>query len=596
MNSKTTKTSREQLKISSNVHELVGDELYPLPLLLGQESRLKASLAGVVPFAWKVLIVTGLILGARYLWWRWSFSLNTETYALAVTVVMAETLAFIGVCLLFYNLWDKPKVKPANVPVDWSDCSWSESPEQRPLSVDVLITTYDESPAILADTLEAANALHYPYEIEKNIWVLDDGDRSEICNLAHRFGVNYLSRQTNEGFKAGNLENALRQTNADFFVICDADTKLAPNFLSRTLGYFRDRKIAWVQCPHWFTDTAKGHRFGDLVTKFFGKLGASIATKLPSSVGGFRFGADPLQMDQHIFFVNIMSPRNRNNAAFCCGAASVHRRAALEDNLSRAEDIAFVTKDNEGRPTYFNYHVSEDLYTSMRFHADKIGGWKSVQIDEKIAEMQSPQDMLTRTIQRFKYAGGSMDLLLHKGAPFQKGFSLPQRLMYGTTFFFYLSFLWNLVFLSVPAIFLLTGFSPINRTAGELLTYFLPYYLILEVAFIVGFWGQNVFKSRAWAMADFSIQLAAFWTVIRGREIKFKVTPKQKSSGMHLRLIWPHILFFVANLGAVLWALFYWITFNEPIFDGGRPVVLFWALFNAWNMWQPIQACLWLRK
>ena len=97
-------------------------------------------------------------------------------------------------------------------------------------------------------------------------------------------------------------------------------------------------------------------------------------------------------------------------------------------------------------------------------------------------------------------------------------------------------------------------------------------------------------------MADLSIQLAAFWTVIRGKEIKFKVTPKQKSTGVHWRILWPHMLLFGANLGAVFFSLYHWVTFGEPIFDGGRPVVLFWALFNAWNMWQPIQASLWLRK
>ena len=596
-NKRTPLTTSLTADASSNLHELVGDELYPLPLLLGQESRIKGWLAGLVPLAWKVLIVVALLLGARYLFWRWTASLNEEVWLLSLTMVMAESLAFLGVALLFYNLWDKPRIIPASAPVTWRDCAWSENgdderddqgAENRPISVDIFITTYNEPAAILDRTVQAALAVHYPYKIRQQVWLLDDGNRPEIAALAGRHKVGYIGRTSNEGYKAGNLDNALRQTSADFFVICDADTELFPNFLTRTLGYFRDRKVAWVQAPHWFPDTPKGRSLKELLMRRGGFFSRWLLSQFPRACDWLRFGKDPLQMDQHIFFNNIMGPRNRHNAAFCCGAASIHRRAALEDNLSRADDLAFVTRDHQDRATYFNYHVSEDLYTSLRFHADRVGGWKSLVIDEKLAAMQSPQDIMTRTVQRFKYAGGSLDMLLRKLAPFQRGLSLPQRMLYGTTFFFYLSFLWNLVFLSVPAIFLLSGLSPINRSAGELLTFFLPYYVCLELAFIVGFWGQNTFKSRAWAMADFSVQLQAFWTVIRGREIKFTVTPKETIAGIHWHLIWPHMLFFAINLGAVLVAVGAWVMGSSDLFDGGRPFVLFWALYNTWAMWQPI--------
>ncbi|MDA9009236.1 glycosyltransferase, partial [Alphaproteobacteria bacterium] len=344
MTSKTTKTSQRQKTVSSHVHELVGDELYPLPLLLGQESRLKGVLAGVVPFAWKVMILLGLLLGARYLLWRWSYSLNADALVLATIVAVAESLAFVGVCLLFYNLWDRPKVKPASAPANWADCCWPENQAERTISVDLFVTTYNEPVEMLEETIASAQTLIYPYAIETKVWLLDDGNRAAVAALASRTQVGHLARATNEGFKAGNLENALRQTSADFFVICDADTKLTSNFLTRTLGYFRDRKIAWVQCPHWFTDTPAGFSIATLLNKF-GHIGRSLSSLVPKFAQKIRFGKDPLQMDQHIFFVNIMSPRNRNNAAFCCGAASVHRRAALEDNLSRADDLAFVTKD-----------------------------------------------------------------------------------------------------------------------------------------------------------------------------------------------------------------------------------------------------------
>lgn len=53
-------------------------------------------------------------------------------------------------------------------------------------------------------------------------------------------GANYITRQSNIGYKAGNLRNGLEHTDGDFLIICDADTRVFPTLLSHTLGYFRD--------------------------------------------------------------------------------------------------------------------------------------------------------------------------------------------------------------------------------------------------------------------------------------------------------------------------------------------------------------------
>ena len=76
--------------------------------------------------------------------------------------------------------------------------------------------------------------------------------------LAAELGVNYISRNNNIGFKAGNMRNAMEKTSGDFIVICDADTRIFPTFLVNNLGYFRDPKVAWVQTPQWFFDLPEG--------------------------------------------------------------------------------------------------------------------------------------------------------------------------------------------------------------------------------------------------------------------------------------------------------------------------------------------------
>ena len=51
-------------------------------------------------------------------------------------------------------------------------------------------------------------------------------------------------------------------------------------------------------------------------------------------------------------------------------------------------------------------------------------------------------------IQRFKYAAGSLDILFHDNIFSRRRFklSLPQTLMYATTFWSYLACVWNTVF------------------------------------------------------------------------------------------------------------------------------------------------------
>ena len=90
--------------------------------------------------------------------------------------------------------------------------------------------------------------------------------------------------------------------------------------------------------------------------------------------------------------------------------------------------------------------------------------------------MLSPQDMLTWMIQRFKYAAGSLDILFHDNIFNRRRFklSLPQTLMYATTFWSYLACVWNTVFLISPVIctfypFLLSPNWPLCSAPGAFL-------------------------------------------------------------------------------------------------------------------------------
>src|SRR5690606_31970248 len=112
----------------------------------------------------------------------------------------------------------------------------------------VVIPTYNEGPEILVPTIAAAAALEPAHET----WVLDDGERPEIEELARSLGVRDLARPTHEHAKAGNLNHALGVIDAVLMAVLDADHVAAPEFLRATLGYFADPRVALVQTPQDF--------------------------------------------------------------------------------------------------------------------------------------------------------------------------------------------------------------------------------------------------------------------------------------------------------------------------------------------------------
>ncbi len=91
--------------------------------------------------------------------------------------------------------------------------------------------------------------MDYP---NKTVYILDDTRRPHIKAIAEELGCKYITRRDNKHAKAGNLNNALKQTNGEFISIMDADFVPFKNFLTRTVGFFQNSKIDLVQTPQYF--------------------------------------------------------------------------------------------------------------------------------------------------------------------------------------------------------------------------------------------------------------------------------------------------------------------------------------------------------
>ncbi|MGV3564900.1 MAG: glycosyltransferase [Nocardioides sp.] len=232
----------------------------------------------------RIVVVLTALLGLNYVTWRWLFSVNWDAWWIGVPLVLAETYSLIDSLLFGLGMWRlRERGEPPPAPPD--------------LTVDVFIATYNEPIDLVMTTARAAKAITYPHRT----WVLDDGNRPEMRAAAEAEGIGWLTRSADwvgmpRHAKAGNLNNALLNTDGEFMLILDADQIPMPEILDRTLGYFTDEKMALVQTPQWFVN-------------------------VPDD--------DPLGSQAPLFYGPIQQGKDGWNSAFFCGSNAVIRREAL---------------------------------------------------------------------------------------------------------------------------------------------------------------------------------------------------------------------------------------------------------------------------
>jgi len=232
----------------------------------------------------RILVAASAILGVNYLVWRWTSSLNMAAWWIAVPLALAETYSLLDSLLFGFTVWRLKERGPAPPPVEGT-------------TVDVFITTYNEPIDLVMATAVAARDIRWPHRT----WILDDGARPEMQAAAEAAGIGYVVRSEDwrdmpRHAKAGNLNNALLQTDGELLLILDADQVPHPEILTRTIGWFRDERVALVQTPQYFVNVDE---------------------------------ADPLGSQAPLFYGPIQQGKDGWNAAFFCGSNAILRREAL---------------------------------------------------------------------------------------------------------------------------------------------------------------------------------------------------------------------------------------------------------------------------
>ncbi len=429
----------------------------------------------------RAVAVVALVATAIYLGWRATSTLNLEAWYLALPMLVLEAHAAMGLGLFAFSLWDVDRRPPRRA-------------LRRLPSIAVVIPTYNEGPEILVPTIAAAVAMEPAHQT----WVLDDGERPEIEELARSLGARYLARPTHEHAKAGNLNHALGIIAADILAVLDADHVASPEFLRATLGYFSDPRVALVQTPQDFYN----------VTSF--EHGSGVTSGEPFH-------------EQTLFYRLLQPGKNRWNAAFWCGTNALVRTAALREIGGAATDT-----------------ITEDIHTTIRFHRR---GWKTVYHNEVLARGLAADDAAQYQLQRNRWGTGAMQVLRRENPLFVSGLTLGQRLGYAATLLGWFDSWRTLGFLLLPPAVLLTGEIPIVADGLTFALMFGVTYALQQAAlYLLGRGAYRPVLSIIFDLVRMSPNFMATLTLFVPRTPRFRVTPKGRIATNRGRMEAPLML------------------------------------------------------
>jgi cellulose synthase (UDP-forming) len=503
---------------------------------------------------WAYALANGglLFFSLRYYVWR-STTLNTAhplSFLLSAVLFVFEGVYILMLLMEFLpSLWFDPVSRRLQADAQL------DTVHKEPYQVDIFITTYNESTRQVRRCVEACLTLSYG---RRSIHVLDDGAREEVQRLAERLGVHYLSRETNEHRKAGNLNNALAHTSAPLIAIFDCDFIPYENFLDRTLGFFSQPDIAIVQTPqHYFQAD-------------FHSRSLAVDELMPSDVS--------------MFYHYQQVIRDRFNAVICVGTSYVVRRAALE-----------------AIGGYVTTCLIEDYQTSTRLLS---AGWRVVFLDEILSVGEAPDRFRDYVDQRLRWLQGNLQIFFPASQlNVWTRLSGVQRLFYATHLisnFLPVARLW---YLYIPIFSLMLGNQLIVAPPLEYIAYAVPFTLLLHG---VPAWVSHNHIHQIWSEV-YETLTSFLWTkrIIRILRHPFcilgsTITPKTASARDEKFLDVPlamHLLFFLALLLLAFLVRYGLPLMNPgwsyyPVANEGQEIMVFWNLYNLLIVATALLACI----
>lgn len=469
-----------------------------------------------------LLVFANFALYLRYLLWRGSetlpFELGWLAAACGMVLFLTECYCFVHQSLSHLTEISRTKRVPLPLPAD----------RQRWPTVDVFIPTYDEDPNIVRTTVIAASQMDYPAD-KLRVYVLDDGGTrallegtdkvrasqlaarsAKVKDIASRYGAIYLTRDTNEHAKAGNLNHALRHSSGEFIAVLDCDHVPTHDFITQTLGLMlEDPKRFLVQTPHHFISPDPLER------------NLSLFERAPA--------------ENELFYREIQPGLDVWGASFFCGSAGLLRRSALEDIGGLATTS-----------------ITEDAETTL---AALARGYNTAYLNEPLVSGLQPETFKGFIGQRARWSQGMLQIFfIHK--PWKmRGLTRMQRLMFTNLALFWIFPVARLLLLLAPIVTLLLGVPVADARVIDIVIYGAP--ALLASAMTANFLHGRLrwpFVSMMYEVVQ-SVHLSRGLASLMGnlRAPRFNVTPKGEilSQDFLSSLARPFYVLLLANVAAL---------------------------------------------
>ncbi len=502
-----------------------------------------------LPGTWRVLFLClGAYLTARYFFWRTFSTLGYHDIASYIGTWLLYLAEGFGIILFMLGIFVNIRpVKRAFAPLP-------DDPQQYP-SVDVLVPSYNETPEMLEVTLSAAVQIRYPKQ-KLRVYLLDDGGtvakrndpsaevaaeallrHQTLRDLCERIGAHYLTRESNEHAKAGNINAALKLVHGDLILMLDADHVPTLDILEKTVGLFvRDEKLFLVQTPHFFISP-------DPIEK-----NLQVFDRMPS--------------ENEMFYSVIQHGLDFWNAAFFCGSAGILRRRHLDEigGMSGAS-------------------ITEDAETSLQLHRH---GYNSAYINHPMISGLQPATYTDFVVQRLRWTQGMVQIFMLNNPLTTSGLKFWQRLGYLSSSFFWFFGYARVIFLVAPAAYLLLSLRVYDANLREVLVYAVPH---LIGGLLVN---DYLFGRVRWAFISelYEIMLSLFSlpiiirVLMNPHEPKFIVTPKgeQIDQDFISKLATPFYVIYAVTLVACAMGVYRFFEF--PFERDTIYVTMAWELLN----------------
>lgn len=448
-------------------------------------------LTGRDRIVYAVVVGAALVAITRYaLWWfhpehvpaNWDGLGPAGHWLNVIYFAMLTFVVWRGLFAHLFHFWLVPSmVRPLPIPA--------------PPGVRVALLTCfvpgKEPIDVLERCLRSLLAVRYPHDT----WVLDEGDDVEVKQLCTRLGVRHFSRhgipefnQSSGPFlrrtKAGN-HNAWHDVYGHKYDVVgqmDMDYVCQPHFLERTLGYFRDQRVAFVGGPQIYGNTEES------------------------------FVARGAAQQAFIFHGALQMAAAGKGCPLFIGTVHAVRTEALRSIGGYAP------------------HIVEDHLTGMRLCSR---GWRAVYVPEVLAIGEGPTTWSAYFAQQMRWSYGCIDIFLRHTPRLWLRLPWRAKVLFPNFELHWFIGIAQCLGVLMTTIYFVFGWAAASMDLGDWIVHAFPPFIL---AWIFQYWlqrynlrteerGPNL-EAHALMHAAWPVIALAFVLAALGRRLQYVVTPK----------------------------------------------------------------------